>query len=146
MTAAFQAASPGSNPGRRTTPNFLSYSSPILLMVKKKRRASVRPRWQREIARERIQILFRLAEEEFSNDRKDLANRYVELARKISTRCNVRIPRELKRRFCRKCLAYLKPGVNARVRIRSEKKYVLVTCLECGNKMRYPYIREKRKN
>ena len=114
-------------------------------MAKKRRRASVKPRWQREIAKERIQILFRLAEEEFSNGRKDLANRYVELARKISTRCNVRIPKELKRRFCKKCMAYLKPGVNARVRIRSEKKYVLITCLECGNKMRFPYIKEKHR-
>ncbi len=111
----------------------------------KKRKASVKPRWQKEIAKERIEILFKQADEEFSAGRKDLANRYVELARKISMRYNVRIPRELKRKFCKKCHSFLKPGVNARVRVRSEKKYVLVTCLECGNKMRYPYVREKKK-
>jgi len=113
-------------------------------MVKKKRRASVKPRWQKEIARERIEVLFKIAEEEFSNNRKDLANRYVELARKISMRYNVRIPKELKRKFCKRCHSYIKPGVNSRTRVRSEKKYVLVTCLECGHKMRFPYVREKK--
>ncbi len=110
----------------------------------KTRRPSRKPKWQKEIARERIEILFKLADEEFRNGRKDLANRYVKLARKIAMKYNVRIPRYLKRRFCKKCHAYLKPGVNARVRVRSKQKYVLITCLECGHKMRFPYVREKK--
>ncbi len=110
------------------------------------RKPSRKPKWQREIAKERIEILFRLAEKEFSSGMKDLANRYVNLARKIAMRYNVRVPAHLKRRFCKKCHAYLVPGVNARVRIRSKQKYVLITCLECGHKMRFPYVREKKEN
>jgi len=41
-----------------------------------------RPKWMLEIARERIDILFKLADQEF-NQHPERANRYVKLARNI---------------------------------------------------------------
>jgi ribonuclease P protein subunit RPR2 len=87
----------------------------------------------REIAVERMKILFSRAEAEFG-EHPELSNRYVELARKISMKVNVPIPRELKRKFCKKCNHYMVPGKNCRVRIGSRVRY---TCLDCGHIMRY---------
>jgi ribonuclease P protein subunit RPR2 len=84
---------------------------------------------QKQIARERIEILFKEAE-----GNKSMANRYVTLARKIAMKVKVRIPTRLKRRFCKHCYKYLRPGVNSRVRTRSGK--VVISCFECKKFMR----------
>lgn len=103
-------------------------------MPKKKSGRYKKPEEQKKIAKERIVILFKHADEVFSKD-KALANRYVALARKISMKYKVRIPRELKRKFCKHCYKYLKPGVNCRVRTRDGK--VVYYCLECKKFMRF---------
>ena len=90
---------------------------------------------QKEIAQERIQILFEQAEKEFSQN-KQLSNRYVTLARKIAMKTKVRIPQELKRRFCKHCYHYLQPGFNARVRTHQGR--VIISCFDCKNFMRIP--------
>ncbi len=90
---------------------------------------------QKEIARERISILFCEAEKVFSKN-KPLANRYVTLARKIAMKIKVRIPPHLKRCFCKHCYKYLMPGVNSRVRTRGGK--VIISCFECKKFMRIP--------
>ncbi|NIO19275.1 MAG: ribonuclease P [Candidatus Aenigmarchaeota archaeon] len=109
-------------------------------MVKSK---SIKPSgWQR-LAKERISILFEQAEKEFRKH-PERSKRYVELARRIGMRYNVRIPKNLRRRFCKKCLSYLKPGVNCRVRMRKDRQAVVVTCSVCGNVSRHPYIKEKQ--
>ena len=90
---------------------------------------------QKEIAKERVRRLFEQAETMFPK-RKDLANRYVNLARKISMKVRMRIPSELKRRFCKHCYRYLQPGINARIRTREGK--VIISCLECNKFMRIP--------
>jgi ribonuclease P protein subunit RPR2 len=82
------------------------------------------------IAVERIERLFELAERVFEK-RPELADRYVELAWKIATRYNVRLPVNLKKKFCRKCLSFWKPGASCRVRVQSG--CVVVTCLRCGH-------------
>ncbi len=104
-----------------------------------------RRRWQnhkkpqkdsaRELAGRRVQQLFVQAERIFAED-KYLANRYVQLARKIAMKVRLRLPRELKRRFCKHCYAYLAPGVNCRVRTGRGK--VVITCLECRKFTRIP--------
>ena len=85
--------------------------------------------------------LFKQAEIIFGRDKK-LANRYVNLARRISMKVNLRIPSELKRKFCKHCYSFLMPGVNCRVRTRENK--VVYYCLECKKFMRLPFIREKK--
>ena len=96
---------------------------------------------ERRIAHERIEILFRLAEREGLKGNFVRANRYASLAAKIGMRYNVRLPRDLKRRYCRKCHAFLVPGKNCRVRISRGK--VTTTCGVCGDVRRIPYVRER---
>lgn len=90
---------------------------------------------QKEIALQRIKILFQQAELTFSKN-KALANRYISLARTIAMKVHAKIPRELKRKVCKHCYKYLKPGVNARIRTRGGK--VIISCLECKRFMRIP--------
>ena len=90
---------------------------------------------QKEIAKERVQILFKQAEDSFFKN-KSLANRYITLARKIAMKVKIRIPLELKRKFCKHCYKFLMPGVNSRVRTRDGK--VIISCFECKKFMRIP--------
>lgn len=105
-------------------------------MPKRRRRGS-----ERRIALERIEILFRLAEKEALRGNAPRANRYASLAARIGMRYNVGIPREFKRRYCRKCHAFLVPGVNCRVRVSRGK--ITSTCGTCGDVRRFAYVREQ---
>jgi ribonuclease P protein subunit RPR2 len=96
------------------------------------------------IAGERIDILFDLAEEEASAHNLLRANRYVELARKIGMRYNVRIPTRYRRRYCKHCHAYLLPSVSCRVRVSNGK--VIYFCENCGDYLRIPLLREKQRD
>jgi len=86
--------------------------------------------------------LFRLAESEALHRHPGRARRYVELARRIGMRYNVRVPAPFKRSFCKKCFAFLLPSVSARVRVGRGR--VVVTCTACGAIQRFPYTREQR--
>ena len=90
---------------------------------------------QKEIAKERVQILFKQAEDNFSKN-KSLANRYITLARKVAMKVKIRIPLELKRKFCKHCYKFLMPGINSRVRTRDGK--VIISCFECKKFTRIP--------
>ena len=107
-----------------------------------KRKYNKKPKKQREIALERIKILFEQAKKMFKED-PSLSNRYVKLARKLSMKYKIRIPRELKRKFCKHCYSYLRPPYNARVRLQKGK--VVYTCYNCKKFMRFPYTKEKEK-
>jgi len=87
---------------------------------------------QQKLALERIRELFNEAE---SAD-KEYADKYVGLARKISMRLKVPIPKELKRRFCKHCYSFFRQGGN--VRVRRTPKGIVYTCLECEKQMRFP--------
>jgi len=104
-----------------------------------------KPPWLRRLALREIVRLFELAEKRALSGDMDLSNRYVQIARKMSMKYNVRIPKHLKRRFCKHCYSYLLPGRNCRVRVRSNPyPRVVVTCLSCGKITRYPYLEEKK--
>ncbi|MEM3730148.1 MAG: ribonuclease P [Candidatus Bathyarchaeia archaeon] len=98
----------------------------------------------RQIAKQRIQTLFRLAKEIFDENPR-LAQRYVDLARRIAMAAKVRLPKEYRRQVCRHCKSFILPGVNCRVRIKQRREpHVVVTCLVCGKHMRIP-LKERRK-
>ncbi|MBU0536450.1 MAG: ribonuclease P, partial [Nanoarchaeota archaeon] len=99
-----------------------------------KHRHSRKPSEHVNIARNRIKELFRQADLA-AKDRMDLANRYVTLARKISMKYKVKIPPELRRKFCRHCYKYMLPGKTSRVRI--AKQRVIYYCLNCRKFMRF---------
>ena len=91
---------------------------------------------KKQIAGERIDFLFKKAKEVFKEN-SSLANRYVEIARKVAMKAQINIPSNLRKKFCRKCHSYLVPGENCRVRTRN--KMMIYYCKKCKNIMRFPY-------
>jgi len=91
---------------------------------------------QQKIAYDRIGKLFEQAELVYKEHPK-LSKRYVVMARKLSTRYKVRFTIAQKRMFCKNCDAYLKDGINSRVRLVHGKR--VQTCLECMNVKRTIY-------
>lgn len=83
----------------------------------------------KKIALGRIKQLFKEASEN-----PKMGNRYVQLARRIGMRNNVRIPREFKRRFCRHCYRYFSSG---NYRVRTRNKMVVYYCLSCKRFTRF---------
>ncbi len=109
-------------------------------MLKKLRRKQKND--QRKIAAERISILFKLADEAaICKNLKD-ADHYINEARKIAMKFNMRIPKGYRGRFCKYCYRYLLPSTTSRVRINSQQHRVEVKCLECNRVIFYPFIRE----
>ena len=88
----------------------------------------------KEIAAERIQGLFDLAESAFKEDA-GLSNRYMAIARNISMKHKVPFTKEQKFRYCKACKNFLVPGINSSSRVTREK--LVITC-SCGNKRRIP--------
>lgn len=94
---------------------------------------------EKKIALERISYLIERAQK-FKFIDYELAKRYVELAKKISMKYRVRIPRKYKMLFCRKCLY---PFRSDRFRVRVHKSAVIVTCLNCSKVKRFQLRRRK---
>ncbi len=90
-----------------------------------------------DLVKRRIRRLFDLADAEAKAGNAGLADRYMAMARKLSTRYNVRIPRSMKRRMCPDCQAYLMIGDAATYRVRRGR--VIVHCQRCGATIRRPY-------
>jgi len=84
-----------------------------------------RERPYQRLALERIYRLFELAEKggEYSK-------RYVELAQRIGTKTRVKIPKELKKKYCRKCLGM-------KVEAKEKDGFLVVKCGECGFEKKY---------
>ncbi len=95
-----------------------------------------KPAVQQNIAKERIEILFKQAKEQFEKEPL-LSKRYVQLARKIALKYKIRLPRELKRKICKHCHTFLVLGKN--LRVRTQKGHLVYTCLECNEVMRFPF-------
>ena len=96
----------------------------------------------KQIANVRLLYLFQRAHEIFPNQ-KDLANRYVYLARRYAQRARIKIPVEWRNRICHKCKRFLYPGINCRIRMQSRGgsgSHVSLTCFECNKITRY-YIK-----
>jgi ribonuclease P protein subunit RPR2 len=89
------------------------------------------------VATERFQILLDQAKKMALTDEK-LSRRYVNLARKISSRTKVRIPRESKMYLCKGCGLALVPGHNARIRLHAHTTGIVISCMSCGAVKRYP--------
>ncbi|MEM5875278.1 MAG: ribonuclease P [Candidatus Aenigmatarchaeota archaeon] len=103
-----------------------------------KRPIRKKPNWQRKIAKERIEILLELAEKEVKKN-PERSKRYVELARIIGKRYNIRLTKEQKNKFCKKCNIILIPGFSMKTWLDSKNKTKVVKCLFCKNLYRIPY-------
>jgi len=83
--------------------------------------------------------LFQLAEEN-AREHPERARRYVELARKIGQRYNVRIPKEWKYRFCKKCNSFWIPGETVIIRLKPDPQpHLEYICKVCGARRRKVY-------
>jgi ribonuclease P protein subunit RPR2 len=100
-----------------------------------------RPKWMIKIAYERLEILFKMAEEEFSLHPLR-SHRYVEMARNIAQKYNLKMPSYWRGRYCKGCKRFLKPGLNSKVRLNQQA--VTVKCLECGEVSTMPYVKEQK--
>ena len=96
-----------------------------------------KPTDQIKVAKERIELLISRAEK-VHGDRPELARRYFQLAKKIGMRYNVKIPRYMKRKFCKNCFTYISEGW------RFKNGKATIKCKSCGKIMRYPYKPSKR--
>ncbi|MGL4669085.1 MAG: ribonuclease P protein component 4 [Methanobacteriaceae archaeon] len=104
-------------------------------------RRGKRPKWMIDIAKERMEILFSNAKQEFHMYPKR-SHRYVVLATKISKKYNTEIPKQWKRSYCKKCNKFMLVGNNCSVRVYNG--IIKINCLECGNIVKIPYIKEKK--
>jgi len=91
---------------------------------------------QKSIAKNRIIRLFNMAEQRALSGDFELADRYVEIARRISMKNLVPIPKEFKRCFCKHCYSYLLPGTNSRFRL--HRKKIIIFCKNCNKYTRFP--------
>lgn len=91
----------------------------------------------KEVANDRMERLFALAEQETENTEGSssiLAKRYVGLIRRISTHYKIRLPRDIKNRICKNCNAFLIPGKTCSVRILNGS-CIIYKC-SCGRQKR----------
>ncbi len=98
----------------------------------------------KQIARQRIQILFQQATQIYKEN-PTLAKKYLATAKKIAMSARIRFPPAAKRSICRKCSMLMVPGETSRTRIQPRREHhVVVTCLNCGDVTRIP-LKPKRK-
>jgi ribonuclease P protein subunit RPR2 len=88
-----------------------------------------------DIAKERVDLLFSMAEKAAASGELETADRYVQMAWKIKLKFRVRLSSYQKRLFCRKCLKFL-AGTTGRYR--TIKGVLKIKCLNCGGTRRYP--------
>ncbi len=63
-----------------------------------------------------------------------------EQARRLSKFLGVRIPREYKFFYCKKCKTFIFPGKTMKVRTRSTREsHIVIKCLKCGAIKRIPF-------
>ena len=88
------------------------------------------------VAEARIDWLERMAREAAATNDFDRSREYVRLARRIAERNRITFPRHFERFTCDRCDVYLRPGINARIRL--QDGHIVVTC-DCGAQSRYGY-------
>jgi ribonuclease P protein subunit RPR2 len=97
------------------------------------------------IAKKRIRVLCEQAYATHKANPK-LSCRYIETARRIAMAAKIRLPREYRRRICKRCNTLQAVGINSRVRTRSKREpHLVVTCLQCNSKSRIPF-RKRQEN
>ena len=99
----------------------------------------------KDLAIQRALLLYKLAAQATKEGKYTLARRYIELGLKLIRKANAGKPVVYRRWVCKGCLIPLIPGLTATVRIRGNRKQVIIIkkCLLCGRVMRTPCTREE---
>lgn len=96
---------------------------------------------QNTVAQDHVQALYvELCKQRYKDS--SLANRYVHLIRIIGMKLRLRLPREIKRSYCKHCYTAFAPGENCRVRLR--KGMLVYSCFSCKRFTRLPYAKPKK--
>lgn len=93
---------------------------------------------EREIAEDRIAILFELAVKEAGN-KNGLSKRYVSLLKKMSSHYKTTIPKRIKNSICKSCGDVIVPGVSGKVRLASSPRRIIYMCGRCGGQNVFIY-------
>lgn len=101
----------------------------------------------KDLAIQRAVILYNTSVKMLKLGLVEVARKEIELGLRLLRKARARKPLLYRRYVCRNCLVPLIPGLTARVRIRSNRKQVIITltCLQCGWVMRKPCVRKKQK-
>jgi RNase P subunit RPR2 len=90
-----------------------------------------------KLALERIYRLFELAENMDKEKKDNYVKRYLTLAKRISEKCRVSIPKELKKKHCRKCFLM-------DITLVKKEPFLIVKCNNCKNEKKYPLENKKK--
>ncbi|BBL45810.1 ribonuclease P protein component 4 [Nanobdella aerobiophila] len=93
------------------------------------------------IAIDRIRYLYKLSIENIDNI--DLSRRYIFILWKIKNKARIRLPDDIRNKFCKRCYTPWIIGKTLRIRIR--KGRIIYSCLYCGKVKRF-IIRKNLKN
>jgi len=63
-----------------------------------------------------------------------LSKRYVKKAKRLAMHFKVKLPKEIKRKFCKYCFSLFKGG---NYKVRTSKKKLIIQCLECKKYTRF---------
>ena len=98
----------------------------------------------KDLAVQRASLLYNYAVSATREGKHVLARRYIEIGLNLMRKANVRKPILYRRWVCKECLIPLIPGVTATIRIRGNRKQVIIVkkCLLCGRVMRTPCMRK----
>ncbi len=101
----------------------------------------------KDLAIQRALLLYRYAISAVRQGDIELSRRYVDIGKKLLEKTNTRKPLIYRRWVCKKCGVPLVPGLTVRVRLRKNRKQIIVTktCLLCGWVMRTPCQRKLKK-
>ena len=87
----------------------------------------------KRIAIKRIKFLYKKAIENIDNI--ELSRRYIFILWKIKNKARIRLPKDLRNKFCKKCYTPWIVGKTLQIRIR--KGRIIYKCLYCGNVKRF---------
>lgn len=90
-----------------------------------------------KIAQERIYRLFELAQKMSETENEKYVKRYITLAKRISEKCRVSIPKELKKTFCKKCFLM-------NVTQTEQKPFLIIRCNNCKYEKKYSLESKKQ--
>lgn len=90
-----------------------------------------------KIALERIYRLFELAQDMNKNKNEKYVKRYLQLAKRLSEKCRVSIPKELKKKYCRKCFLMNILSIE-------QKPFLIIKCNNCKHEKKYSLETKKQ--
>lgn len=104
---------------------------------KRRGRRGRRTGYMERIGSERIELLFREAVKRAREGDMELAVSYLQRAKRIGMRLNLRTLNRYNGEYCKACMVPFATSSYFRVRLRDGKK--VTTCLRCGEVYRMPY-------